>query len=45
MNTNRQLIEQFLQFINTGDTAIGKDFCLSLSILLGVLLGTDNNSL
>ena len=24
MNTNRQLIEQFLQFINTGDAAIGK---------------------
>ena len=24
MNTNRQLIEQFLQFINTGDPVIGK---------------------
>ena len=24
MNTNRQLIEQFLQFINTGDATIGK---------------------
>lgn len=24
MNTNRQLIEQFLQFINTGDAAVGK---------------------
>ena len=25
MNTNRQLIEQFLQFINTGDATIGND--------------------
>lgn len=24
MKTNKQLIEQFLQFINTGDAAIGK---------------------
>ena len=32
MNTNRQLIEQFLQFINTGDATIGKPIITRYSV-------------
>ena len=33
MNTTRQLIEQFLQFINTGDAAIGKPILNHLFVI------------